>query len=195
MKRALALGVEQRADERRHALRGRAASASSLASATSSQKPVDSAHRLEPDRSRSGVGTSPAAAGDGRAPARVAAPTATRRRPAVEAPEAHRVPRTSAPRPSSTCVEPPYGRRRVMQMEFPCSLNSTASTSWRMRKRPRPTGVVELLGRGSAPARASGSKPGPFVGDVHADRVGEELGADVHPLVARPRGCRARWRC
>ena len=30
-------------------------------------------------------------------------------------------------------IEPPYWRRSIMQMEFPCSLNCTASTSLRMR--------------------------------------------------------------
>ena len=30
-------------------------------------------------------------------------------------------------------IEPSYGRRSIMQMEFPCSLNCTASTSFRMR--------------------------------------------------------------
>ena len=30
-------------------------------------------------------------------------------------------------------VEAPYERRSIMQMEFPCSLNCTASTSLRMR--------------------------------------------------------------
>ena len=37
-------------------------------------------------------------------------------------------------------VEAPYRRRSIMQMEFPRSLNWTASTRLRIRKRPRPLG-------------------------------------------------------
>ena len=35
--------------------------------------------------------------------------------------------------PVEHVIEPSYGRRSIMQMEFPCSLNWTASTSFRMR--------------------------------------------------------------
>jgi hypothetical protein len=35
-------------------------------------------------------------------------------------------------------IEPPYGRRSVMQMEFPCGLNETASASFWIIRRPRP---------------------------------------------------------
>ena len=47
--------------------------------------------------------------------------------------------------PVEHVIEPPYGRRSVMQMEFPCSLNWTASTSFRMRIEAAPAGLVELL--------------------------------------------------
>ena len=51
---------------------------------------------------------------------------------AVRAPKAH-PPLDECTQTLEQMVEPSYGRRSIMQMEFPRSLNCTASTSLRMR--------------------------------------------------------------
>ena len=147
--------------------------------------------RLEPGRA-GGRGHQAGASGDGRTPARVGADRDAQS-PAVEAPQPHR---SSGERAKAfeNLVEPPYGRRSVMQMEFPCSLNSTESTSLRIRYSPRPPSVSSCSGCDRVRHRA-GIEARPFVGDVHADGVGEELRAYVDPLARCPLRCPGRWRC
>src|SRR6202022_1975487 len=78
----------------------------------------------------------------------------------VVGPPQAQAPADERAQPMEHVIEPSYGRRSIMQMEFPCSLNCTASTSLRMRKRPRPrasSSCSGLIGSGTA----VGSNPGP----------------------------------
>ena len=71
-------------------------------------------------------------------------------------------------------------------MEFPCSLNWTRVHELPDEKETAAAGLVELVGLdrlGDGARIESGS----LVGDVDANRVGQQLGAHVHPLVERSR--------
>ena len=191
MNAALALGLQQRPDDRQHPVRGRRRARPRRRRPTSSQKPSTSRTGSSQTLPGRAWGPSPGSRGTLGRPAGIAAgrPAAARaRRSATGALVPGRARRGRRAR-----IEPSYGRRSVMQMEFPCSLNWTASTSFRMRKRPRPPASSSCSGRiGSG--TLSGSNPGPS--SVTWTRIASscELGADVHPLVGDPRGCRAGWR-
>ncbi len=107
-----------------------AGSSSSAGPETSSQKPstslTGSSHTVPP-----GVDVSPAVRGTAGAMPGIGPGGQAEDAPVV-APQAH-ASVDECPEAVDHEIEPSYGRRSVMQMEFPCSLKLTSSTSFRMR--------------------------------------------------------------
>jgi hypothetical protein len=128
-KRPLALRLQQRADQRQEP-RGRAGQLAVGQAGDLEEEAFDLGHGLEP-HGAGGRGREPRRPRHLRRHARIG-PGGEAEGAPVEAPQAHPSVDERAEAVEHE-IEPPYGRRSIMQMEFPCSLKRTSSTSFRMR--------------------------------------------------------------
>src|ERR1043166_5674118 len=125
---------------------------------TDSTQKVFPGERGPSQRSPSGVRTRPAPSGRGHPPPRIPPPHGAKGT-ADGTPDAG--PETShAFQRFEDGMQPLQERGSVIQMVFPCALNSTRSARRRMRKSPRPIGRRTAGGEVGS-GTSSGSKPGP----------------------------------